>query len=121
MAPNTLPAMAKSTANYANSALIKMEALADGYAEGIALDPHDEGRCLNFLQVFHIQTIRLAPTATYVLKMRIDLDALRQGRSHELAQRQQLDTAGSTQLVRRARHSSCGAAGNQARRGIHAE
>ena len=40
MAPNTLPAMAKSTANYANSALIKMEALADGYAEGIALDVH---------------------------------------------------------------------------------
>jgi branched-chain amino acid aminotransferase len=38
MAPNTLPAMAKSTANYANSALIKMEALADGYAEGLALD-----------------------------------------------------------------------------------
>jgi branched-chain amino acid aminotransferase len=38
MAPNTLPAMAKSTANYANSALIKMEAVADGYAEGIALD-----------------------------------------------------------------------------------
>ncbi|MEQ1870214.1 MAG: branched-chain amino acid transaminase [Vicinamibacterales bacterium] len=38
MAPNTLPAMAKSTANYANSALIKMEALLDGYSEGIALD-----------------------------------------------------------------------------------
>jgi branched-chain amino acid aminotransferase len=38
MAPNTLPAMAKATANYANSALIKMEALADGYAEGLALD-----------------------------------------------------------------------------------
>ena len=38
LAPNTLPAMAKSTANYANSALIKMEAMADGYAEGIALD-----------------------------------------------------------------------------------
>ncbi len=38
MAPNTLPAMAKSCANYANSALIKMEAIADGYAEGIALD-----------------------------------------------------------------------------------
>jgi branched-chain amino acid aminotransferase len=38
MAPNTLPAMAKSSANYANSALIKMEALADGYAEGVALD-----------------------------------------------------------------------------------
>ena len=38
MAPNTLPAMAKSSANYANSGLIKMEALADGYAEAIALD-----------------------------------------------------------------------------------
>src|SRR6476660_3911706 len=38
MAPNTLPAMAKSTANYANSALIKMEAITDGYSEGIALD-----------------------------------------------------------------------------------
>ena len=38
MAPNTIPAMAKSAANYANSGLIKMEALADGYAEGIALD-----------------------------------------------------------------------------------
>jgi branched-chain amino acid aminotransferase len=38
MAPNTLPAMAKSSANYANSALIKMEAISDGYTEGIALD-----------------------------------------------------------------------------------
>jgi branched-chain amino acid aminotransferase len=38
MAPNTLPAMAKSVANYANSQLIKMEAVVDGYAEGIALD-----------------------------------------------------------------------------------
>lgn len=38
LAPNTLPAMAKGTANYANSALIKMQASLDGYAEGIALD-----------------------------------------------------------------------------------
>src|SRR5215510_11372114 len=38
MAPNTLPAMAKSSANYANSGLIKMEAIVDGYSEGIALD-----------------------------------------------------------------------------------
>jgi branched-chain amino acid aminotransferase len=37
-APNTFPAMAKSAANYANSALIKMEAVLDGYSEGIALD-----------------------------------------------------------------------------------
>jgi branched-chain amino acid aminotransferase len=38
MAPNTLPSLAKSSANYANSSLIKMEAIADGYAEGLALD-----------------------------------------------------------------------------------
>ncbi len=37
-APNTLPAMAKSSANYMNSQLIRMEAIANGYAEGIALD-----------------------------------------------------------------------------------
>ena len=37
-APNTTPTMAKSVANYANAQLIKMEAIADGYAEGIALD-----------------------------------------------------------------------------------
>jgi branched-chain amino acid aminotransferase len=38
LAPNTLPALAKSGANYMNSQLIKMEARANGYAEGIALD-----------------------------------------------------------------------------------
>ncbi len=38
MAPNTLPAMAKAGANYMNSQLIKMEAVANGYVEGIALD-----------------------------------------------------------------------------------
>ena len=40
MAPNTLPAMAKAGANYMNSQLIRMEAMANGYAEGIALDSH---------------------------------------------------------------------------------
>jgi branched-chain amino acid aminotransferase len=38
IAPNTMPGLAKSVANYANSQLIKMEAAAEGYAEGIALD-----------------------------------------------------------------------------------
>ncbi len=38
VAPNTLPALAKSSANYANSGLIKMEAIAEGYSEGLALD-----------------------------------------------------------------------------------
>jgi branched-chain amino acid aminotransferase len=37
-APNTLPQMAKAVANYMNSQLIRMEAKANGYAEGIALD-----------------------------------------------------------------------------------
>ncbi len=38
MAPNTLPAIAKSAANYMNSQLIRMEAIVNGYVEGIALD-----------------------------------------------------------------------------------
>jgi branched-chain amino acid aminotransferase len=38
MAPNTLPALAKAGANYMNSQLMKMEAIANGYVEGIALD-----------------------------------------------------------------------------------
>jgi branched-chain amino acid aminotransferase len=38
LAPNTLPALAKAGANYMNSQLIKMEAVLNGYVEGIALD-----------------------------------------------------------------------------------
>ncbi len=38
LAPNTLPALAKAGANYMNSQLIKMEAIVNGYNEGIALD-----------------------------------------------------------------------------------
>jgi len=38
IAPNTLPALAKSGANYMNSQLIRMEATTNGYIEGIALD-----------------------------------------------------------------------------------
>lgn len=37
-APDTFPFMAKTGANYMNSQLIKLEAIADGYEEGIALD-----------------------------------------------------------------------------------
>ena len=37
-APDTFPSMAKSSGNYLNSQLIKLEALANGYGEGIALD-----------------------------------------------------------------------------------
>jgi branched-chain amino acid aminotransferase len=38
IAPNTMPAMSKAGANYMNSQLIKMEAILNGYVEGIALD-----------------------------------------------------------------------------------
>ena len=38
LTPNSMPPMAKSGANYMNSQLIKMEALLNGFAEGIALD-----------------------------------------------------------------------------------
>ncbi len=38
-APNTFPAAAKAGGHYLNSQLIKMEAVRNGYSEGIALDP----------------------------------------------------------------------------------
>jgi branched-chain amino acid aminotransferase len=38
IAPNTLPAIAKAAANYMNAQLVKMEALTNGYVEGITLD-----------------------------------------------------------------------------------
>ncbi len=38
IAPGTMPAMAKASANYMNSQLIRLEAHAHGYTEGIALD-----------------------------------------------------------------------------------
>ncbi len=38
MHPNTFPFLAKAGANYMNSQLIKMEAMAEGYTEGIALN-----------------------------------------------------------------------------------
>ena len=37
-APNTFPTLAKAGGNYLNSQLVKMEALKDGYDEGIVLD-----------------------------------------------------------------------------------
>ncbi len=37
MAPNTLPAMAKAGGNYLNASLVKMDAVLNGYSEGIML------------------------------------------------------------------------------------
>lgn len=54
IAPNTMPAMAKAGGNYLNSQLIKLEAIAHGYAEGIALDVYgnvSEGSAQNIFLV----------------------------------------------------------------------
>jgi branched-chain amino acid aminotransferase len=69
MAPNTLPAMAKSGANYMNSQLIKMEAILNGYVEGIALDDNgyvSEGSGENVFVVRH-GTLQTAPLGNSVL------------------------------------------------------
>jgi branched-chain amino acid aminotransferase len=69
LAPNTLPAMAKSAANYMNSQLIKMEAIKDGYVEGIALDVDgyvSEGSGEN-LFVVHKGTLYTPPLVCAVL------------------------------------------------------
>jgi branched-chain amino acid aminotransferase len=69
IAPNTLPAMAKSGANYMNSQLIKMEAIMNGYVEGIALDTNgyvSEGSGEN-LFVVRQGTLLTAPLGNSVL------------------------------------------------------
>jgi branched-chain amino acid aminotransferase len=69
LAPNTLPAMAKSSANYMNSQLIKMEAIKEGYVEAIALDVDgyvSEGSGEN-LFVVHKGTLYTPPLVCAVL------------------------------------------------------
>jgi branched-chain amino acid aminotransferase len=59
MAPNTIPMMAKVAGNYLSGQLIKMEALRNGFAEGIGLGPNgmiSEGSGQN-LFVVHRGTI----------------------------------------------------------------
>ena len=53
-APNTFPTMAKAGGNYLNGSLVKMEAVLNGYSEGIALDTSgyiSEGSGENFFLV----------------------------------------------------------------------
>jgi len=69
LAPNTLPAIAKSGANYMNSQLIKMEAIVNGYVEGIALDANgyvSEGSGENIFIVRN-GTLQTAPLGNSVL------------------------------------------------------
>ena len=68
-APNRFPSVAKSTANYANSQLIKMEATLNGFAEGIALDPSgyvSEGSGQNIFLV-RDKVITTPPLASSIL------------------------------------------------------
>src|SRR6202047_2614496 len=69
LAPNTLPAMAKAGANYMNSQLMKMEAIVNGYVEGIALDVNgfvSEGSGEN-LFIVHNGALITAPLGNSVL------------------------------------------------------
>jgi len=69
MAPNTFPALAKSGANYMNSQLIKMEALVEGYAEGIALNVRghiSEGSGENIFLAFNDE-IHTPPLSSSIL------------------------------------------------------
>ncbi len=69
LAPNTMPSLAKAGANYMNSQLIRMEAEANGYAEGIALDTNgylSEGSGEN-LFVVRNGTLYTSPLANSVL------------------------------------------------------
>jgi branched-chain amino acid aminotransferase len=68
-AANTFPTLAKTSANYANSALIKMEAIAEGYSEGIALDTAgyiSEGSGQNLFVVRH-NTLYTPPVTASIL------------------------------------------------------
>jgi branched-chain amino acid aminotransferase len=68
-APDTFPAMAKSSGNYLNSQLIKLEALSNGYTEGIALDVHgtvSEGSGENIFLV-RDDTIYTSPLGSAIL------------------------------------------------------
>jgi branched-chain amino acid aminotransferase len=69
IAPNTLPAMSKAAANYMNSQLIRLEAGANGYAEGIALDSSgyiSEGSGMNVFLV-HEGTLLTPPLSASIL------------------------------------------------------
>ncbi len=69
MAPNTIPMLAKASANYMNSQLIKIEAVTNGFKEGIALDSHgyvSEGSGENIF-VVRDGVVRTPPLSAAVL------------------------------------------------------
>lgn len=69
VAPDALPAVAKATGNYLNSQLVKIEALTNGYVEGIALDAGgyvSEGSGENLFLV-HGETLVTPPSCASLL------------------------------------------------------
>lgn len=68
-APDTYPLMAKVVGNYVNSQLIKIDAIQDGYDEGIALDNYgyiSEGSGENIFMVRH-GVIYTPPSSSAIL------------------------------------------------------
>lgn len=67
--PNSMPSLAKAGGNYMNSQLVKMEAVENGYAEGICLDSYGnvaEGSGENVFLVMDNELIT-PPSATSLL------------------------------------------------------
>jgi branched-chain amino acid aminotransferase len=67
VAPDALPAVAKATGNYLNSQLVKVEALTNGYVEGIALDANgyvSEGSGENLFLVYGETLVTTPATAS---------------------------------------------------------
>jgi branched-chain amino acid aminotransferase len=91
-APNTFPTLAKTSANYANSALIKMEAMAEGYSEGIALDTNghlSEGSGQNLFLVRN-NVIYTPPTTASILPGITRDSVITLARDHGFAVREEL-------------------------------
>jgi branched-chain amino acid aminotransferase len=68
-APDTFPSLAKAGGHYTNSQLMKAEAIANGYAEGIALDVHgwlSEGSGENLFVVYRGE-LYTSPLAASIL------------------------------------------------------
>ena len=69
MAPNTFPSMAKAGGNYLNAGLVKMDAVLNGFAEGIMLSTQghvEEGSGENLFLVKN-NTLYTAPVALSIL------------------------------------------------------
>ncbi|MEM1042482.1 MAG: branched-chain amino acid transaminase [Bacteroidota bacterium] len=90
-APNTTPSLAKAGANYLNAALIKMEAVKNGFTEGIALSVDgllSEGSGENLFLVKRGK-LYTPPTGLSVLPgiTRDTVIALAQGRGYEIEEK----------------------------------